>query len=118
MANSPGMGFIIGNKLGPKNFVFRAFRQNGVPMNDVTEYGAWPQVPAGGNVCVFNGSDPALTNNSGGQLVIRTLGVYYESIATGNVFVNIVHADTTLNNGDTIVYSDIQVTLTTDDLPV
>lgn len=117
MANSPGMGRIVGNALGPKNFAFRAFRQNGVPLPaSETKYGAWPQISSGSHTCEFNGSDPAITNDTGSQSTIVALRVYYEAIGN-NVFLTVPHGNVILNDNDTIVYTNIQVSFSTADLP-
>jgi len=106
MASAAGIAGIFG-ELSAKTYRFTA-SDGGVSNTGFVEIsGTWDVTTTNGNTINWAGTDPSLTADQ--DRTANRLAISY----LGNFIVIISHDDVTLSEGDTIIYTNIDITFET-----
>ena len=116
MADAAGIARII-SEMGDSNWNFGTGQGLAISIGSVTLSGTWSLTDDNSDTISWDGDDPSMTNTSSQTSDADFLDIRVISPAAGNRVAVIPHTPVSLSEGDTIIYTSIQITFTTDDFP-
>lgn len=107
---------IVYENLAATDYKFQSTRAGSIMVGSIqTVNGNWAFV--NDNTMSWDGANPTITNTDGVARTVNSLRVGDGGGGAGNAICVIPHAGVELGAGDTIIYTSIQISFTTVDIP-